>query len=64
MNSETVYLVAKALPKEEQLLLLDKLKKDFIEYKTNNKKGRQQFKKEEAIDYLLTNVFNKKGGKQ
>jgi hypothetical protein len=29
MNSEIVYQVAKALPLEEQLLLFEKLKKDF-----------------------------------
>ena len=29
MNSETVYQVAKALPKEEQLLLFEKLENDF-----------------------------------
>lgn len=61
MNSETVYQVAKALPIEEQMLLLEKLKKDFIPTKTSHKMRRIQFKKEDAIDYLLTCVFNKKG---
>ena len=60
MNSETVYQVAKALSKEEQLLLFEKLKNDFSEPKTIHKKRNSQFKKEEAIHYLLTRVFNKK----
>lgn len=59
MNSEIVYQVAKALPKEEQLLLFEKLKKDFMFSKTNNKISSKQFKKEDAIDYLLAHVFNK-----
>lgn len=58
MNSETVYQVAKALPKEEQILLFDKLKKDLIQSKTDIKK-RQQLKKEDATHYLLTRIFNK-----
>ena len=61
MNSETVYQVAKALPQEEQMLLFEKLKKDFISTITNRKTRRKQFKKEDAIDYLLTRIFNKKG---
>tara|TARA_R110002126_G_C10476887_1_gene501535 strand:- start:1262 stop:1453 length:192 start_codon:yes stop_codon:yes gene_type:complete len=60
MNSETVYQVAKALPKEEQFLLFEKLKADFSQPKTINKKRNLQFKKEDAIHYLLTRVFNKK----
>ena len=60
MNSETVYQVAKALPREEQLLLFDKLKKDFMQSKTDNNKRHQQLKKEDATRYLLTRVFNKK----
>ena len=59
MNSEIVYQVAKALPKEEQLLLFEKLKKDFMFSKTNNKINSKQLKKEDAIDYLLAHVFNK-----
>lgn len=59
MNSETVYQVAKALPREEQLLLFEKLKKDFMLPKLNNKRRTPIFKKEAAIDYLLSNIFNK-----
>ncbi|WP_405564746.1 hypothetical protein [Polaribacter sp. Asnod6-C07] len=61
MNSKTVYQVAKALSKEEQLLLFEKLKKDFIPTKTSYKTMGKQFKKEDAIDYLFTRIFNKKG---
>jgi hypothetical protein len=61
MNSETVYQVAKALPREEQLLLFEKLKKDFLQFKTSNRIKNQQLKKEEAIHYLLTRIFRKKG---
>jgi hypothetical protein len=60
MNSETVYQVAKALPKEEQILLFEKLKKDFSVYKKNNCKARLVYDKEDAIRYLLDNIFNKK----
>ncbi len=60
MNSEIVYQVAKALPIEEQILLLEKLKKDFLVCKKNNYKARHSFKKEDAMRYLLTNIFNKK----
>jgi hypothetical protein len=55
MTSETVYQVAKALPMEEQILLFEKLKKDFMFMK----KSPKVYTKEEAIDYLLSHVFNK-----
>jgi hypothetical protein len=61
MNSETVYQVAKALPREEQLLLFEKLKNDFLLSKTCNKIKNPKLKKEEAIHYLLTRIFCKKG---
>lgn len=65
MNSEIVYQVAKALPREEQLLLFDKLRNDFITSSNrNHKKRNEQFKKEDAILYLLSNVFNHKWKKQ
>lgn len=60
MNSETVYQVAKALPKEEQLLLFEKLKKDFILVTKSNKNRKRTLTKEVAINYLLTHVFSKK----
>lgn len=57
MNSETVYQVAKALPKEEQFLLFEKLKQDFV---FSKKKVKQVLTEDAAIHYLLSNVFNKK----
>ena len=57
MNSETVYQVAKALPKEEQFLLFEKLKQDFV---FSKKKVKQVLTEDSAIQYLLSNVFNKK----
>lgn len=63
MNSDTVYQVAKALSMEEQFLLFEKLKKDFLVTKKNNKERNQQFKKEDAIHYLLTHIFNKRSEK-
>ena len=60
MNSDTVYQVAKALPKEEQILLFEKLKKDFATIKKSNRKKKLTLTKEEAIEYLLSRVFNKK----
>jgi hypothetical protein len=61
MNSETVYQVAKALPMEEQILLFEKLKKDFSGHKKNNCKARHLYDKEDAIRYLLANIFSKIG---
>jgi hypothetical protein len=60
MNSEIVYQVAKALPREEQILLFEKLKKDFYHPKKKLNSGNQILKKEDAIHYLLTTIFNKK----
>lgn len=60
MNSEIVYQVAKALPKEEQMLLFEKLEKDFKIFKKTRKKRRAVLTREEAIRYLLSHVFNKK----
>lgn len=60
MNSETVYQVAKALPKEEQLLLFEKLKKDFKIVKKRRGKNKIALTREEAFDYLIDNIFNKK----
>lgn len=60
MNSDTVYQVAKALPKEEQILLFEKLKKDFATIEKSNRKKKPTLTREEAIKYLLSHVFNKK----
>ena len=59
MNAEIVYQVVIALPKEEQKLLLDKLKSDFkISSKVNIHKKVKLLNKEDAINYLLKNVFS------
>ncbi len=58
MNSDVVYQVVKALPKEEQKLLLDKLKNDFeITPNFNTEKKIKLLNKENAINHLLKNVF-------
>tara|TARA_R110002126_G_scaffold291794_2_gene458720 strand:- start:11571 stop:11753 length:183 start_codon:yes stop_codon:yes gene_type:complete len=59
MNSETVYQVAKALPKEEQLLLFEKLENDFKIFRKTRKKRKTVLTREEAIRYLLDHIFNK-----
>ncbi|RBW55208.1 hypothetical protein DS884_16390 [Tenacibaculum sp. E3R01] len=58
MNSDVVYQVVKALPLEEQKLLLDKLKNDFsISSSFKKAKKRKSLTEEDAISYLLKNVF-------
>ena len=60
MNAEIVYQVVKALSIEEQELLYEKLKKDFGTlplYKKHKKKPL--LTEEDAIRYLLKNVFSK-----
>jgi hypothetical protein len=60
MNAEIVYQVAKALPKEEQRLLFDKLKLDLFEKpELNFSKVKQKLTKEDAFLYLVKNVFKK-----
>ena len=60
MNAEIVYQVAKALPVEEQRLLFDKLKKDFAIIPIPKKhKHKPPLSMEDAIGYLLVNVFSK-----
>ena len=59
MNSEIVYQVAKALPREEQWLLFEKLKKDFEIKQSNFKVKKESFSKQDAIRYLLIHVFKK-----
>lgn len=60
MNSETVYQVAKALSKEEQMLLFEKLENDFKIFRKNRKARKKVLTRDEAIRYLLDHVFNKK----
>ncbi|MFK8061106.1 MAG: hypothetical protein AB8B78_13580 [Polaribacter sp.] len=60
MNSETVYQVAKALPKEEQFLLFEKLKNDFITPKISKNNATHLLTKKDAFHYLLSHVFTKK----
>ena len=59
MNSETVYQVAKALPMEEQILLFEKLKNDFMVVNNNSKNRKKLLTKDVATNYLLTHIFNK-----
>ena len=61
MNAKVVYQVAKALPKVEQIELLNMLQKELGI--TSNKIKTQKkstLTKGEAFQYLLKNVFNKK----
>ena len=60
MNAKIVYQVAKALPIEEQFLLFEKLKNDFITAKKSNKNKKVLLTRASSINYLLTNVFSKK----
>ena len=59
MNHETVYQVAKALPKEEQFLLFEKMKSDFKIVDRIPKKRKNVVSREEAIRFLLDHIFNK-----
>ena len=60
MNAEVVYQVAKALPKEEQKRLLEMLQKELgIKSFKIDKLKLPVLSKEEAIKYLLKNVFGK-----
>ena len=60
MNSETVYQVAKALPKEEQFLLFEKLKNDLITPKLSKNNATHILTKKGAIHYLISHVFQKR----
>ena len=61
MNAQVVYQVAKALPKEEQKLLFEMLQKEFRLNIDNVKKlNASILTEEDAIQYLLKNVFSKK----
>lgn len=61
MNAQVVYQVAKALPKEEQKLLFEMLQKEFrLKMHKVKKLNTHILTKEDAIQYLLNNVFNKK----
>ena len=58
MDAVTVYKMAKALPKEEQKLLYDMLKKDFFHHANlNSIKRKQVLTEEDTVEYLLKNVF-------
>lgn len=61
MNAKVVYQVVKALPREEQRVLFDMLQKEFQFNQNKLKKfNTPVLTKEDAIKYLLNNVFNKK----
>ncbi|AOW20785.1 hypothetical protein [Urechidicola croceus] len=60
MDALVVYQVAKALPKEEQKALLDMLQKDFrLKVLASKVKKQPVLSREDGIQYLLKNVFNK-----
>jgi hypothetical protein len=60
MDANTAYQVAKALPREGQEQLFEMLKKDLYSITPKKKKSRTVLTEEDAIQYLLTHVFNKK----
>ncbi len=60
MNNETVYQIAKALSKEEQFLLFEKLKSDFNIETRRPRKRNVALTKAQATHYLLTRIFNKR----
>ncbi|WP_299680663.1 hypothetical protein [uncultured Tenacibaculum sp.] len=61
MNAQVVYQVAKALPKEEQIVLYEMLQKELsVNSLQTTKKKQSVLTQEAAIQYLLKNVFNKK----
>ena len=56
-----VYQEAKALPKEEQKLLFEMLQKEFrLNIQNVKKPNAHILTKEDAIQYLLKNVFSKR----
>ncbi|MCL7765050.1 hypothetical protein MPF19_16625 [Polaribacter sp. Z014] len=61
MNAEIVYQVVKALSVEEQRLLFIKLNKEFDNVLPSKKKCKKKLiiSDEEAIAYLIKNVFSK-----
>lgn len=60
LNAQVVYQVAKALPVEEQKLLFEMLQKEFsLNMHKVKKLNVSVLTKEDAIQYLLKNVFNK-----
>ena len=58
MDANIVFLVAKALPIEEQKNLLKKLKEEL--QPKNTHKNQNSLSEQEAIFYLLENVFKSK----
>lgn len=60
MNNEIVYQVVKALPKEEQFLLFEKLKSDFYIENRLHKKRKEVLTSAQATQFLLETFFRKK----
>lgn len=61
LNAQVVYQVTKALPVEEQKLLFEMLQKEFrLNIQNVKKLNTHILTKEDAIQYLLKSVFNKK----
>ena len=61
LNAQVVYQVAKALPREEQNLLLEMLQKEFsLSLLSLKSEKKEVLTQEDAIEYLLKNVFNRK----
>lgn len=58
MDANIVFQVAKALPREEQLVLLEKLKAECLI--KLRKKTKQNFTEHDAIQFLLKTVFRSK----
>jgi len=58
MDVNTAYQVAKALPREGQEQLFEMLKKDLYSIPKTKNKPKTVLEKEDAIQYLLSHVFN------
>jgi hypothetical protein len=60
--AEAAYKMVKALPTEDQQLLLQMLQKDFQILSPNKLKlpKKQLISNQQAIEYLIKNVFRKK----
>ncbi len=61
MNANTVFEIAKVLPREEQKKLLKKLQDNLVlKLKCKKVPIESIFTKEDALRYLLENVIRKK----
>ena len=60
MDASVVYNVAKALSKEEQIKLYTMLKKDVSQLFKSKRKKEPIITDQEAIQYLISNIFNKR----